>query len=224
MSSVQSLCHISLFVTLWIAVHQAPLSITNSQGQLKLMYIESVMPSSHLIICHSLLFPPSIFPSIRVFYSESVLHIRWPKDWSFSFSMSPSNEYLGMIFFRIDWLDLLVVQRTLKSSPAPQFEIIISLVLSLLYGPTLTSIHDHWKNHSFDQWTFVGKVMSLLFNMLSRLVIALLTRSKCPLISWLQSSSAVVLETKMTDYVTVSIVYPSIFNEEKGPEDMILVF
>ena len=107
------------------------------------------MPSNHLIFCHPLVFLPSIFPSIRVFSNESVLHIRWPNYWSFSFSISPSNEYSGQISFRIDWFDLLAVQRTLESSLAPQFES-ITLVLSLLYGPTLTSIHDYWKNHSFD--------------------------------------------------------------------------
>ena len=113
-SSVQSLSHIQLFVTPWTAVRQASLSITNSSSLLKLMSIESVMPSNHLILCHPLLLPLSVFPSIRVFSNESVLHIRWPKYWSFSFSISPSNEYSGLISFRMDWLDLLAVQRTLK--------------------------------------------------------------------------------------------------------------
>ena len=128
------------------------LSITSSQSLLKLMSIESVMPSNHLILCRSLLLLPSIFPSIRVFSSESVLRIRWPKYWSFNFSISPSNEYSGLISFRMDWLDLLAVQGTLsqESSPKPQFKSINSLALSLLYGPTLTSINDYWKNHSFD--------------------------------------------------------------------------
>ena len=138
--------------TPWTAARQASLSITNSRSLLKLMSIESVMPSNHFILCHPLLLLPSIFPSIRVFSNESVLRIRWPKYWSFSFNMSPSNEYLGLISFRMDWLDLFAVQGTLKSqsSPTPQLKSINSLVLSFLYSPTLTSIHDHWKNHSLD--------------------------------------------------------------------------
>ena len=116
----------------------------------QLMCIELVMPSSHLVLCHPLLLLSSVFPSIRVFSNESALHIRWPKYWSFSFSISPSSEYSGLISFRIDWFDLLIVQGTLKSSLKPQFESINSLAFSLLYGPTLTSIHDCWKNHSFD--------------------------------------------------------------------------
>ena len=114
-SSVQSLSHVPLFATPWTAAHQASLSITNSQSLLKLMSIESEMPSNHLILCRPLLLPPSIFPSIRVFSNESVLHIKWPKHWSFSFNISPYNEYSGLISFRIDWLDLLAVQGTLKS-------------------------------------------------------------------------------------------------------------
>ena len=150
-SSVQSLSHVWPFVTPWTAAHQASLSITNSQSLLKLMSIESVIPSNHLILCCPLLLLPSIFPSIRVFSNESVLCMRWPKYWSFSFSISPSNEYSGLISFRTDWFDLLAVQRTLQeSSPAPQFEGINSLVLSPLCGPTLTSTHDYWKNHTFD--------------------------------------------------------------------------
>ena len=138
------------------------------------------MPSNHLILCYPLLLPPSIFTSIRVFSNESALLVRWPKYWSFSFSVSPSNEYSGLISFRRDWLDLLAVQGTLESSPTPQFKSISSLVLSFLCSPALTSIHDYWKNHIFaSRCTFVGKVMSLLFNMLSRLVIAFLPKSKC---------------------------------------------
>ena len=125
-SSVQSLSHFQLFVTLWTAACQASLSITNSRSPPKLMSIELVMPSNHLILCHPLLLLPSIFPSIRVFSSESTLHMRWPKYWSFSFSISPSNEHPGLIFFRMDWLDLLAVQGTLKSSPTPQFKSISS--------------------------------------------------------------------------------------------------
>ena len=140
------LSRVQLFVTPWTAARQASLSITKSKSLLKLLSIESVMPSNHLILCHPLL-PPSVFPSMRVFSSESALHIRWPKYWSFSFNTSPSNEYPGLISFRMDWLDLLSVQ---GSSPTPQFKSINSLVLSFLYSPTLTSIHDHRKNHSFD--------------------------------------------------------------------------
>ena len=113
--SVQSLSHVQLFATLWITAHQASLSITNSQSLVKLMSIKSMMPSNRLVLCHPLLIPPSIFPSIRVFTNESVLRIRWPEYWSFSFSISPSNEYSGLICFRMDWLDLLAVQETLKS-------------------------------------------------------------------------------------------------------------
>ena len=130
---------------------RASLSITNSQSLLKLMPIKSVMRSNHLILCHPLLLLPSIFPSIRVFSNESVLCIRWPKYWSFSFSISPSNEYSGLISFRVDWLDLLAVQGTLKSLlQYHSSKSINSFMLSFLYSPTLTSIHDHWKNHSFD--------------------------------------------------------------------------
>ena len=125
--------------------HQASLSITNSWSLLKLISIESVMPSSHLILCHPLLLLPSIFPSIRVFSSGSALRIRWPKYWSFSFSVSPSNEHSGLISFRIEWLDLLAAQGTHKSFPAPQFESIRFLVLSFLYRPALTSEHHYWK-------------------------------------------------------------------------------
>ena len=150
-SSVQLLSHVRLFATPWTAAHQASLFITNSRSLHKLMFIESVMPSNHLIPCCPLLLLPSIFPSIGVFSNESVLPIRWPKYWSFTFSISPSNEYSGLISFRIDWLDLLAVQETLKgSSPTPQFKSINSSALSFLYSPSLTSIHDYWKNHSFD--------------------------------------------------------------------------
>ena len=124
--------------------------------------LESVMPSNHLILCRPLLLLPSIFPSIRVFSNESALHIRWPKYWSFSFNISPSNEQPGLISFRMDSLDLLAVQGTQESSPTPQFKSINSSALSFLYSSTLTSIHDHWKNHSLTRWTFVDKVISLL--------------------------------------------------------------
>ena len=140
---------VSNSATPWTAAHQASLSITNSQSLLKLMSIEPVMPSNHLILCRPLLLLPSIFPSIKVLSNQSVLRIRWPKYWSFSFSISPSNDYSGLISFRIDWYDLLEAQGTLKSSPAPKFKSII-LALSCLYSPTFTSIRDYWKNHSLD--------------------------------------------------------------------------
>ena len=141
--SVQSLSHVQLFATPWTAARQASLSITNSWNLLKLMSIELVMPSNHLILCCPLLPLLSIFPSIRVFSNESVLHIKWPKYWNFSFRISPSNEYSGMISFRMDWLDLLAVHWTLKeSSPTPQFKSINSSALSFLYGPNFTFIHD----------------------------------------------------------------------------------
>ena len=135
------------------------MSITNSQSLLKLLSIELVMPSHQLVICHPLLLP-SIFPRVRVFASESVLCIRWPKYWSFSFSISPSNEYSGLISFRIDWFDLASPRGSQESSPIPEFKTINFSALSFLYGPTLTSIHDYWKKTAS---IFVGKVMSLLF-------------------------------------------------------------
>ena len=143
-NSVQSLSLVRLFATPWTAACQASRSITNSRSLLKLMSIKSVMASNHVILCHSLLLLPSIFPSIRVFSNESVLHIRWPKYWSFSFSISPSNEYSELISFRMDWLYLLAVQGILKSSLTSQFRSINSSALSFLYSPTLTSIHDYW--------------------------------------------------------------------------------
>ena len=180
------------------------------------------MPSSHLSLCHPLLLLPSIFPSIRVFSNESALHIRWSKDWSFSFSISLSNEHPGVISFRMDWLDLLSIQGTLKSLlPTPQFKSINSSALSFLYSPMLTSIPDYWKNHSLDSTDLVDKVMTLLFNMLSRLFIAFLPWSKRLLISWLQSPSAVVLKHKKIKSATVS---PSICHEVMGLDAMILVF
>ena len=149
---VQSLGHVWLFATPWIAARQASLSITNSRSSLRLTSIESVMPSSHLILCHPLILRPSIPPSIRVFSNESTLHMRWPKYWSYSFSITPSKEHSGLISFRMDWLDLLAVQGALKeSSPTPQFKSINSSSLSFLYSPTLTFIHT-WiqENHSLD--------------------------------------------------------------------------
>ena len=169
------------------------------------MSIEFVIPSNHLVFCCPLLLP-SIFPSIRVFSKESVPHIRWPKYRSFSFNISPSNKYSGLISFRIDWFDLLAVQGTQELSPTPQFKSISSSTFSFLYSPTLTSIPDYWKKIiTLTRWTFVGKVVSLLFNTLSRFVITFLPRSKHLLILWLQSPSTVILETKKRKSVTVSL-------------------
>ena len=171
------------------------LSITNSWSVFKPMSVKSVMPSNHLILYRPLLLPSSIFPSIRVFTNGSVLCIRWPKYWIFSFSISPSNEYSGLISFRMDWLDLFAVQGTPKSllqhhsSKASVFQCSASFAVQLS-NPYMTTE----KTIALTRWTFVGKVISLLFNMLSRLVIAFLPRSKCLLISWLQSPSAVILE------------------------------
>ena len=161
------------------AARQASLSITNSRSLLKLVSIESVMPSNHFILCHPILLLPSIFPSIRVFSNESVLHIRWPKYWSFSLSISSSNEYSGLISFTMDWLDLLAVQGTLKSLLQPH-----SLKASILWCSAIFIVqlsHPYMttgKTIALTRRTFVDKVMSLLFNMLSRLVIAFLPRSK----------------------------------------------
>ena len=176
--SNQSRSRIQLFATPWIAACQASLSITNSRSSLKLMSIESVMPSSHLILCRPLLLLPSISPSIRVFSNESTLHMRWPKYWSFSFSISPSNENPGQISFRMDWLDLLTVQGTLKSllqhhsskASILQCSAFFTVQLSHPYMTTEKTI-------ALTRWPFVGKVMSPLFNMLSRLVITFLPRS-----------------------------------------------
>ena len=194
-SSVQSLSHVQLFATPWTAARQASLSITNSWSLLKLMSIESLMPSNQLILCCPLLFLPSILPSIRVFPNESVLHIRWPKYWCFSFSISPSNEYSGLISFRMGWLDLLAVQGTLKSvlqhhSSKPSILRCSAFFIVQLSHPYMTT----GKKIALTRQTFVGKVMSLLFNMLSRLVIACLPRNNCLLISWLQLPSAMILK------------------------------
>ena len=149
--SVQSLSHVRLFATPWTAACQASLSIINSQSLLKLMSIESVMPSNHFILCRPLLLLPSIFPSIRVFSNQSVLCIRWPKYWSFSLSISPANEYSGLISFRMDWLDLLAVQGTLKSLLQHHRSKVSILWCSAFFkAPALISIHDYWKNHGFD--------------------------------------------------------------------------
>ena len=181
-------------MTPWTAAHQASLSITNPQSLLKLLSIKSLMPSNHLILCHPLLLLPLIFSSIRVFSNESVLHIRWPKYWSFSFSISLSKKYSGLISW-MDWLDLLAVQGTLKSllqhhSSKASILWHSAFFIVQLSHPYVTT----GKTIALTRQTFVGKVMSLLFNMLSRLVITFLSRSKRLLISWLQSPSAVILE------------------------------
>ena len=169
------------------------------------MSIESLMPPSHLILCHPLLLLPSIPPSIRVFSSESTLHMRYPKYWSFSFSISPSNEQSGLISFIMDWLDLLVVQGTLKSLLQHHSSKASILCHSAFFTVQLSHAYmTTGKTIALTRWTFVGKVKSLLFNMLSRLVITLLPRRKCLLISWLQSPSAVILEPKKIKSATVS--------------------
>ena len=194
-SSVQSISRVQLFAIPWITARQASLSITNSQGSPKPTPIELVMPFNHPIFCRPLLLLPSIFPSIRVFSNESALHIRWPQYWSFSFNISPSNEHPGLISFKIDWLDLLAVQGTLKSlfqyhSSKASILRCSAFFTVQLSRPYMTT----GKTIALTRRAFVGKVMSLLFNMLSRLVITFLPRSKCLLISWLQPPSAVILE------------------------------
>ena len=194
-SSGQFLSCVWFFVTPWIAACQASLSIANSQSSPKLMCIESVMPSCHLILCGPLLLLPPIPPSIRVFSSESTLCIRWPKYWSFSLSISPSNEHPGLVFFRMDWLDFPVVQGTLKSLLQYHSSKMSILRRSAFFTVQLS--HPYMtigKTITLTRWAFVGKVISLLFNMLSRLVITFLLRGKCLLISWLQLPSSVILE------------------------------
>ena len=186
-SSVQSLSRVWLFATPWITARRASLSITNSQSLLKLMSIVSVMPSSHLILCRPLLLPP-IPPSIRVFSNESTLRVRWPKYWSFSFSISPSNEHPGLISFRMDWLDLPAVQGTFNSLLHHHSSKASILRCSAFFTVQLS--HPYMttgKTIALTRRTFVGKVMSLLFNMLSRLVLTFFPRNKCVLISWLKS-------------------------------------
>ena len=202
-SSVQSLSHVQLFATPWIAARQASLSITNSQSLLELMSIELVMPFNHPILCHPLLLLPSIFPNIRVFSNESILRIRWAKYWSISFNISPSSEHPGLISFRVDWLDLLAFQGILKSLLQHNSKASIlwcsAFFTVQLSHPYMTT----GKTIALTRRTFVGKGMSLLLNMLSRLVITFLPRSKHLSISWLQSPSAVVVYCEM---ITTSIV------------------
>ena len=182
-SSVQSLSRVRLFATPWIAGHQASVSITNSQNSLKLTSIKSVMPSSHLILCPPLFLLPPMPTRIRVFSNESTLRMRWPKYWSFSFSIIPSKEHPGLISFKMDWLDLLAVQGTLRSLLQPHSSKASILRRSAFFTVQLS--HPYMTTGKTRQ-TFVGKVMSLFFNMLSRLVITFLIRSKRLLISWLR--------------------------------------
>ena len=185
-SSVQFLSRVRVFATPWTAARQASLSISNSWSFLKLMFIELVMPSNHLILCCPLLLPPSIFPSISVFSNESVLRIRWPKYCSFSFNISPSNEHPGLISCRMDWLNLLAVQGTLKSLLQHHSSKASILRCSAFFTVQLSHPYrTTGKTIALTRWTFVGKVMSLLLNVLSRLVITFLPRSKDLLISWL---------------------------------------
>ena len=200
--------------------HQLPSS-------LRLTSIETMMPSNHLILCHPLLLSPSIFPSIRVFSNESALHMRWPKYWSFSFSIIPSKEIPGRISFRMDWLDLLAVPGTLKSLLQHHGSKASILWRSAFFTVQLS--HPYMttgRTIALTRWTFVGKVISLLFNMLCRFhsFIIFLPRSKRLLISWLQSPSAVILEPRKIKSDTVSTVSPTISHEVVGPDAMIFVF
>ena len=222
-SSVQSLSRVRLFASPWTIAQQASLSITNSQSLLKLMSIESVMPSNHLILCHPLLLLPSTFPSIRVFSSESVFHIRWPKYWSFSFSISPSNECSGLISFRIDWLAILAVQGTLKS--LLQY---YSLKASILQRSAFLMVqlsHPYMaigKIIALTTWTFVGKVIFLLFNTLSRFVIASSKEQvSFDVMAVTIHSDFGAQENKVFHYFHFS---PSICHEVMGPDAIILVF
>ena len=220
--SVQSLSCVQPLATPWTTVRQASLSITNSWGPPKSMSIELMMLSNHLIFYRPLLFLPSIFPSIRIFSNESTLCIRWPKYWSFSFNINPSNEHPGLTSFRMDWLNFLAVQGTLRS-PLQHYSSKASILqhsaffIVQLSHPYMTT----GKIIALTRQTFVGKVMSLLFNLLSTLVITFLPRSKCLLILWLQSPSAGILEPRKMNSATVS---PSIWHEVMGPDAMILVF
>ena len=221
--SVQSLSRVRLWdpidcSTPGLPVHHQRLEPTQT-------HVHCISDAIHLILCWPLLLPPSIFPSIRVFPNESVLRIRWPKNWSFSFSISPSNEYSGLISFRMDWLDILVVQGTLKSllqhhsskASILRRSAFFTVQLSHPYMTTGQTI-------ALTKWTYVDKVIPLLLNMWSRLVIAFLPRSKCLLISWLQSPSVVILEPPEIKPLTVSIVSPSICHEMMGPDAMVFIF
>ena len=224
-SSVQLLSRVRLFAALWIAARQASLSITNSRISLRLMSIKSVMPSSHLILCRPLLLLPPIPPSIRVFSNESTLHMSWPKYWTVSFSIIPSKEIPGLISLKMDWLDLLAVQGTFKSLLQHH-----SSKASILWHSAFFTVqlsHPYMttgKTIALTRRTLVGKVMSLVLNMLSRLVITFLPRSKHLLISWLYLPFVVILETRKIKSVTVSVVSPFICHEVMWPDAMMLVF
>ena len=208
------LSHVKLFATSWTTAHQISLSFIISSNLLKLMSIESVMSYNHLILCHPLIFLPSIFPSINVFSNETALHIRWPKYWSFSFSISPSNEYLGLISFKIDWFELccprtlknLFQNYSLKTSILQCLAFFIKVLFSHMYMTTE-------KNIVLTIWTFFAK---WFFNTLSRFVIAFLPGSKCLLISWIQSPSTVILKHKKMKSVTVSIFSPTVLPRSDG--------
>ena len=222
---VQIFSRVQLLAIPWTAACHASLSFPISWSLLKLISIEPMMPPKHLILYRLLLFLPSVFLCIRVFSNESALRIRWPKYWNFSFSISPSNEYSILISFRIEWLDLLAVQGTLKSLLQHQSSKASILRCSAYFMVQLSHLHmTTGKTIALTIWTFVSKVMSLLLDMLSRFVIAFLPRCKCLLISWLQSSSAVTLQPKKMKSVTVSTFSPSICHEVMGPDAMILVF
>ena len=213
-SSVQSLSRVRLFVTPWTAAHQASLSITNTQSLLRLLSIESVMPSNHLILCHPLLLLSSIFPSIRVFSNESASSHQVAKVLEFQLQHQSFQWTLRIDLFRMGWLDLLAVQGTLKNllqhhSSKASILLCSALFIVQLSHPCMST----GKTIVLARWTFIGKVMSLLFNMLSRLVITFLPRSKCLLISWLQSPSAVILEPKKIKSISVSIVSPHICHD-----------
>ena len=220
---VESLSCVPLFVTPWTVACWASLFFTISWRLLRLMSIESMMPSNRLILCRSILLLPSVFLSIRVFSNELILHIRWPKFWSFS--ISPSSEYSGLISFRIDWFDLLAVQGALKSL-LQHHNLKASIIWHSVFFMVQLS-HPYMttgKTIAFTRWTFISKIMSLLFNMLSRFVIAFLPRSKHLLILWLQLPSAVILEPKKMKSVPVFISPPSICHKVLGPDATILVF
>ena len=222
-SSVQLLSRVRLFVTPRAAACQASLYITNSQSLLKLMCIELVMPSNHLTLCRPLLLPPSIFPSIRVFSNESVLHIRWPKYCSFSFSISPSNEYSGLTSFRIHWFDLLAVQGTLKSllqhhTSKASILWCSDFLMVQLSQPYVTA----GQTIGLTRWNFVGKVMSLLFNMLSRLVIHSFSSKEQVSFNFL--AAVTICSDFGAQKITSDTVSPSISHEVMGPDAMIFIF
>ena len=224
--SVQSLSHVQRFGTPWTTAGQASLSINNTRSLSKLMSIESVMPSSHLILCHPLLLLPPVPSSIRIFSSESTLHMRWPKYWSFSFSISPSNEHPGLISFRMDRLDLLAVQGTLKSllqhhsSKASILRCSAFFIVPLSHSYMTTG-----KTIALTRRTFVGKVMSLLLGMLSRLIITFLPRTKClNFMATVTICSDFGAQKNKVCLKTVSTVSPSTSHEVIGPDALILVF